>query len=384
MKRIAAAALAICALPAGAANEPGPALPAEAQALPVYLVVDQQSGLQLAAQLPDLRFVPASVTKVMTAYVAFEQIAAGKLSLDRQFIVSAQTAAEWSGKGTSMNLREGDAVSTEMLLHGIATASANDASVVLAEGFAGIVPAWAALMNVEARRLGMKDSHFAGPNGWPDDGATYVSAADLVKLGDAMTERHPDLYRRFFGQRQMIWNGRTLLSRDPVTGFVPGADGIKTGHTREAGYTFLGSAIRQGRRVFVVIAGATSEEQRAKAGRGLIEWAYAAWESRPLFGKGTLVGSAKVQGGNARTLGLLAPRDFALAVPRGEVSPKVRLRIVYKGPIAAPVAKGAQIAELEIRSGPQAVSRLPLVAAQAVGVAGPLDRLWNGLAGLVS
>lgn len=386
MKWFAWAALAICALPAEAANPPVLSLaapPDAIAALPVYLVIDQASGLTLASRRANLRFVPASVTKVMTAYVAFELIAAGKLPLDRKLTVSPATAAEWSGKGTSMDLRSGEDVSVDTLLQGIATASANDASVVLAEGYAGSVAAWAALMNREAQRLDLTDSRFASANGWPDGGATFVSASDLVKLGDAMIARHPALYRRYFGQRQMVWNGRTLTSHDPLSGIVPGADGIKTGFTREAGYNFLGSALRGGRRVFVVVAGAGSDGQRAAAARALIEGAYADWESRPLFGKGAAVGTARVQGGDARHVELMAPRDIALALPRGSAKPVVSLQVRYNGPLVAPIARGAEVAELEIRVGSR-TSRLPLTAARAVGAAGPLERLWNGLAGLVS
>lgn len=386
MKRFAWAALAICAFPASAANPPlalPAALPLEVAALPAYLVVDQASGLALEGRNAGLRFVPASVTKVMTAYVAFELIAAGKLSPDRRLTVSPATAAHWSGKGTSMALRSGETVSVDALLHGIATASANDAAVVLAEGHAGSVRAWTALMNAEARRLGLADSHFATPNGWPDGGATYVSASDLVKLADALIARHPELYRRYFGRRQTDWNGRVLTSHDPVSGIVPGADGIKTGFTREAGYNFLGSAIRDGRRVFVVVAGAGSEAQRAAAARALIDWAYAAWDRRLLFGRGAEVGSARVQGGDSRQVALVASRDIGLALPRGSASLGVALHIRYSGPLIAPIAKGAPVAELEIRVGSR-TSRLPLAAARAIGEAGPLDRLWNGIAGLLT
>ena len=323
------------------------------------------------------------MTKVMTAYVAFELIAQGKLDPAQSFNVSQETGKAWGGKGSSMNLRGGESVSLDNLLQGITTVSANDASVVLAEGAAGSVAGWTALMNAEAARLGMTSSHFATPNGWPDEGATYVSARDLVRLGDALITRHPALYRRYFGKREFTWNNVTQQNHDPTTGVIPGADGIKTGHTNEAGYNFLGSATRDGRRLLMVIGGAKSEAERMEASRALLEWGFAAWQSRPLFESGALIGEGRVQGGDARYVGLTAQRAIAAILP-GSNGKVAGLRIVYQGPLKAPLAKGAQVAELEISVDGLPPSRVPLVTAQAVGEAGPFDRLWNGLMGLLS
>ena len=370
---------------AGSPSEAGvlPAPPQAIAAIPVSLLVDQGSGQALHARQPDLRFVPASMTKVMTVYVAFELIARGKLDPARSFTVRPETAAAWGGKGSSMNLRSGESVPLDALLHGITTVSANDASVVLAEGAAGSVAGWSALMNGAAAQLHMTNSHFATPNGWPDNGATYVSARDLVRLGDALITRHPEHYHRYFGRRQFTWNGITQQNHDPTSGILPGADGIKTGHTDEAGYNFLGSAQRGNRRLLMVIGGANSNVERMAASRALLEWGYTAWQDRPLFAPGALVGEARVQGGDARHVGLLAPHTISATLPRaaGKVT---GLRIVYQGPLRAPLAKGTQVAELEIRVEGLPPSRVPLVSAQAVGKAGPLDRLRNGLMSLFS
>jgi D-alanyl-D-alanine carboxypeptidase (penicillin-binding protein 5/6) len=196
-----------------------------------------------------------------------------------------------------------------------------------------------------------------------------------------MIGRHPDLYRRYFGQKRMMWNGVLQASHDPTVGIVPGADGIKTGHTNEAGYNFLGSAVRGGRRLVMVVAGAKSEQQRANASRALLEWGYSAWDTRKLFAAQALAGEAKVQGGDARHVGLAAPQAIFATFPKGE-QPALSLRIIYKGPLKAPIAKGAEVAELEIRAGDAAPSRVPLVAATSVGKAGWLDRIVNGVMGL--
>jgi len=360
-----------------------PPPPPEIAPIPVSLLVDLGSGQVLTARKPDRSFVPASMTKVMTAYVAFEEMAANRLSPSRVFTVGDATARRWRGAGTSLDLAAGQNLTADTLLHGIATVSANDASVVLAEGYAGDVAGWTAMMNAEASRLGMTRSRFATPNGWPDGGATYVSARDLVTLARAMITRHPQLYRRYFGRKHMSWNGKVLQSHDPTVGVVAGADGIKTGHTAEAGYNFLGSARRGERRLVMVVAGAKSESERAAASRALLEWGFSAWEARPLFAAGAQVAEARVQGGAAREVPLVAAGPVYAALPRGTAAP-VSLRLVYRGPIAAPIARGAPVAQLEIAVAGMQPGRVPLYAARDVAVAGPVDRLVNGLIGLLS
>ena len=385
MKKLGLAMVLALALPGAAASAPEQLTPVPAlvERVPTVLLVDLSAGQTLYSREPDRRFLPASMTKVMSALVAFELVASGKLREDQRFIVDVETARQWSGKGTSLFLTAGTQISVADLLRGMITVSANDASVVLAKGALGSTEAWTAQMNAQAQRLGMTDSHFATANGWPDRGATYVSAADLVRLADALIYRYPALYRRYFGHAAMEWNGRKLTNHDPFVGVVPGADGIKTGHTFEAGFNFLGTAERGGRRLVMVIAGAQNADLRAKASRDLVEWGFSAWDSRVLAGEGTRIGSARVQGGDARTVALLAPRRFTVAVPKGS-DPAITARIVYHGPLRAPIAKGAVVAELEVQIAGKPRNLLPLGAATSIGVAGPLDRLINGLAGLVS
>lgn len=394
MKRIAVAVATLLgpalATPAAAKIDlpPLPAPPREVAEVPVGLLVDVNSGSVLYAREPARRFAPASMAKVMTLYVAFEEMAQGRLAPNRRFTVSPATARVWNGRGTSLYLRGNDVLDLDTLLRGIATVSANDASVVLAEGYAGDTARWCAMMNGTARRLGMTGSHFATPNGWPDGGATRVSARDLVVLGDALITRHPLQYRRYFGQKRMTWNGVAQQSHDPTVGVVAGADGIKTGHTNEAGYNFLGSAVRGGRRLIMVVGGARSEAERAAASRALLEWGFAEWHARPLFARGAWVAEARVQNGEAGTVPLVADRAIAFVLPKswdgGGLAVRPTIRLSYKGPLVAPIAKGAQVAELQINGGGTPSRRLPLYAAEAVGRAGPFDRLLNGLTGLFS
>ena len=322
------------------------------------------------------------MTKAMTALIAFDLIAAGSLREDALITVKPATAQRWAGKGTTLNLRGGEQVSVHVLLLGTTIVSANDAAVVMAEGALGSVDAWTAAMNARAAALGMTDSHFATPNGFPDHGQTYVTANDLVRLAGALIDQHPALYRRYFGHPAMTWHGGTLRSHDPFAGVLAGADGIKTGHSFEAGFNFLGSVNRDGRRLVLVIGRAATEPGRAGAAKALAEWGYAGWDSRAFLAPGYVVGAAKVQGGAARDVPLGVPRGFALSVPKGEAA-QISGRILYDGPLKAPLAAGQQVARLELRVAGQPAHTLPLVTTRAVAAAGPIDRIVNGLLGLL-
>lgn len=348
------------------------------------VLVDVNSGRTLYAREPNRRFAPASMAKVMTVYVALEEMKAGRLSEARRIVVPQAIARAWNGRGTSLYLKGGQEIDVDTLLHGIATVSANDASVVLAAAYAGDVARWCALMNEHARKLGMTDSHFSTPNGWPDGGQTYVSARDLVILAEALVRRHPEQYRRYFGQKRMTFAGVEQQSHDPALGVVRGADGIKTGHTNEAGYNFLGSAERDGQRLIMVVGGAGNEEDRAAASRGLLEWGFSAWRPHQLFRRGARIGEARVQNGEARSVSLVTDRAVATIARVGAAEGRPRARLLYNGPIVAPIARGARVAEIEIASTDGAVQRFPLYAATSIGQAGPLDRLVNGLIGLIS
>lgn len=349
---------------------------------PIALMVDVNSGRTLFSRDARRRFIPASLTKIMTAYVAFELIAEGRLDQRQRFLVRPETFREWSRKGTSMFLQNGTEVTVADLLRGIVTVSANDACVVLAEGASGSVANFTALMNAKARELGMRDSHFNTPNGWPDEGQTYVSAADLATLSTALITRHPDLYARYFGHPEMTWNGITQRNRNPLYGAVEGADGVKTGHTNEAGYGFVGSAVRHGRRVVMVVAGYDRPQDRRDQSRAFVEWAFSAWQGQRLFEAGDKVATAQVQGGEARTVALAAPRPLFVTLPNG-AKPVYSLTVRYKGPLQAPIAKGQQVGTLVVTMQGEQPVKLPLVAGSQVAVGGLAARIWFGLLGLL-
>ena len=357
--------------------------PVEVDAVPIALLIDLSSGQVLYSKQVDRRFLPASITKVMTLYTAFEMLSHNQLNTSQTMQMSADAFKKWHRVGSTMFLDQAASPTVNDLLLGIANVSANDACVVLAEGAAGSVPTWVALMNAQARRVGMKDSHFGTPNGWMDEGETFVTAHDLALLAGAMIAEHPDLYHRYIGHESLTWNGITQPNHDPILGKLAGADGIKTGFTNQAGYGFLGSAERNGRRLVMVIAGADRAPDRAKAASALMNWGFAAFASKPLFKPGQVIGEAQVQSGSARHVSLVTPTGFAASVPKvagGQAS----LKIVYDGPLEAPVTKGSMVASLEIRVGNGEPPRVPLIAGETVGKASLFERLRNGLMGLLT
>jgi D-alanyl-D-alanine carboxypeptidase (penicillin-binding protein 5/6) len=335
---------------------------------------------------------PASMAKMMTTEVAFELIDQGKLQLNRLCTVRPETWRKWHGPaaGSTMFLSVNEQVSVENLLNGIVTLSGNDASVVLAECIAGTEQAFAQQMNELGQKLGMANSRFCNSNGWPDEGCTYVTARDLGTLARASVERHPQLYKKFYSRPSFTW-GQTLGSgqaitqgnRNPILGKVPGADGLKTGHTDEAGYGFTGSAEQNGRRLIEVLAGLPSWDARVQESTRLMEWGFNSWTARPLFQAGQRIGSAQVQLGSESEVPLVAPRNLAVTVPAGLASGATRMKIRYQGPIAAPIAKGQHVADLVILTGNTPPQVVPLVAGEAVGRAGLFGRMWLGMKQLI-
>ena len=372
-------------------------LPASAQAPPfqtearVAYMLDLSSNAVLYARDADRRMPPASMAKMMTTHVAFELIKRGELQPERMCTVRPETWQRWHGPaaGSTMFLSPGEQVSVRNLLHGIVTLSGNDATVVLAECISGTEAAFVALMNRESQRMGLRNSHWGNPVGWPDNGVTYTTARDLATLAAATLRDHPQLYREYYGQREFTW-GRTLGNNAPITqgnrnpllGRVQGADGLKTGHTEEAGYGFTGSAEQNGRRLVMVVAGLSSFNQRIEESVRFMEWGFRSWQSRALLRQGQKIGEAQVQLGSDATVGLVAPRNLSVTYPAG-LGQNIRARIVYNGPIKAPITQGQHVADLVVQVENLPPQVTPLVAETAVGEAGFFGRMWNGLLGLI-
>jgi D-alanyl-D-alanine carboxypeptidase (penicillin-binding protein 5/6) len=353
----------------------------------VAYLIDLSSGAVLYEKNADVRMPPASMAKMMTTDVAFELIDKGQLPLNKMCTVRPETWQKWHGPqaGSTMFLSVNEQVSVENLLKGIVTLSGNDASVVLAECIAGTEQAFAGQMNELAKRIGLTNSHFGNANGWPDNGVTYVSARDLATLARWEIEHHYKLYKQFYSLPSFTW-GKTLgagqditqANRNPILGKVPGADGLKTGHTDEAGYGFTGSAEQNGRRLIEVLAGLPSWNSRVQESTRLIQWGFGAWQAKPLFSAGAKVGTAKVQLGSSSEVPLVAPRNLAVTLPAGLSTGSIQMKVRYNGPLVAPIAKGQEVGQLVVTTGDTPPQTVPLVAGEDVGRAGFFGRIWLG------
>jgi serine-type D-Ala-D-Ala carboxypeptidase (penicillin-binding protein 5/6) len=379
------AALSLAVYPVSAAAPPFDT------AAPVAYMVDLSSGAVLYAKDADRRMPPASMAKMMTVYVAFDMIQKGELKLDQMYEVRPKTWQKWHGPaaGSTMFLSSGEKVSVENLLKGIVTLSGNDACIVLAEGIAGTEEAFTQRMNAAAKKIGLTNSNFGTSNGWPDEGRTYTTARDLATLAKATIDEFPELYQQYYSLKEFSWGktasgGKPITqpNRDPLLGRVAGADGLKTGHTEEAGYGFTGSAEQNGRRLVMVVAGIDSFNGRITESVKFMEWGFKAWTTKPLFAKGKAVETADVQMGDSATVGLVAPRNLAVTLPAGAAA-NMTVKVAYDGPIKAPIKAGQHIADLIVTAPETGPQTMPLVAANDVGEAGFFGRLWAGLKSLV-
>jgi serine-type D-Ala-D-Ala carboxypeptidase (penicillin-binding protein 5/6) len=353
---------------------------------PVAYMIDLSSGAVLYAKDADKRILPASMTKMMTVYTAFKLLGARKYKLTDQYMMRPEMWAKWAHADESsiMFIGAGEKVSAENLLHGITTVSGNDASEMFAAGVMGSEAAFVALMNKDAAQLGLRNSHFGTVTGWPDEGRTYASARDLAVLGQATLYDFPQLYHAFYGKPDFTW-GRNMKTgkgieqpnRNPILGRIAGADGIKTGHTAEAGFCFAGSAEQNGRRLIMVVAGLGSEGERIAESVKFMDWGFKAWASAPLVAAGKLIGKAPVQLGSSATVGLIAPRNVGVTRALGDKS-AAKISYAFNGPVKAPITKGQHVADLVVEVPGMAPQVTPLVAAEDVGLGTFLGRAWAG------
>lgn len=354
----------------------GPARAFETQA-PVAYLVDLSSGQTLLARDADRRVEPASMTKMMTAYVILDMARRGELSLDRDVRVKPEIWQRWHspGGGSTMFLRSGETISIRGLLSGLLAVSGNDAAYTLADAAAGSTEAFVRRMNATARALGMAQTHFGSPSGWPDGGVTHSSARDLALLAAATIRRFPVDYRRFYALPGLTHDGVRQHNKNPLLGRVEGADGVKTGFHAAAGHCLTGSAERNGRRLLLVVAGLHGESARAAESVRLMEWGFSAWRLASVANGGAGFGSAPVSGGEARLVRLVTPGPVSITVPAGasgDIATAVR-----RLPLPAPVSAGQHAADLIVTMPGGEARIFPLVAAADVPRAGPLRRMWN-------
>ena len=353
---ISAAFLSICLFSA--------AYSFDTKARAAYLI-DQTSGAVLLSKNSDLPLPPASMSKLMTLYMTFEFIKAGKLSLDEKLPVS-KTAANYTG--STMFLNPTDRVAVLDLIRGIIVLSGNDACAVLAEALSpdGTEAGFAKLMTQRAKQIGLEDSTFKNSNGWPANGH-LMSVRDLGILAQKLITDFPEYYP-MFAEQTYKFDGRApanTRNRNPLLGLGIGADGLKTGHTKEAGYGLVGSAEQDGRRIIFVLSGLNNLEDRAQEAETIVNWAFRQFTMEKFATDGSEIGKAKVWNGKSRDVSLVLENDLNVMIPVLSSSKPI-FSIEYVGPIKAPIKKGDKIAELLIKSEDLPETRHSLVAGNSV------------------
>ena len=367
---LAVAALLV-ALPAQAAFE------TRATAAWVY---DQSTDTVLLAKNADQPIPPASMSKIMTINMLFEALNDGRVTLETRFNVS-QNAMDMGG--STMFLNTSDTPTVEDLIKGIIVQSGNDACVVVAENLAGTEEAFARTMNERAQVLGLQNSTFANSTGWPNPNHR-MSVHDLGRIADRLIREFPQYYG-YFGIREFPFDGRAPenhRNRNPILGRIDGADGLKTGHTQEAGYGLVGSAKQGDRRIIFVIAGLSSEAERSEEAERIANWAFRQFVERTVAKSGTRIAEAEVWMGDTRRVGLVPQEDLNLLLP-AVVREEVSAEVIYDGPISAPIAAGQPIGELVISVDGFEPRRVPLVAETDVARGGFLQRLRTAAEALV-
>jgi serine-type D-Ala-D-Ala carboxypeptidase (penicillin-binding protein 5/6) len=358
----------------GAKQKPAPAPVAPSQgAIDTLakhaLIVEADTNTVLFDKSADERMPPASMSKIMTAYVAFGMLKEGRASLGDELPVSERA---WKLGGSKMFVGIGARIKIDDLLKGMLIQSGNDACVVLAEGLAGSEQAYVDLMNKKAAEIGLKDSHFANVTGLPDP-SDWMTARDLVTLAQRTIKDFPEYYH-YFSEKDFNFNNIDQGNRNPLLYKVPGADGLKTGHTDESGYSLIGSVVRGDRRVIAVIAGLPSMKDRASESERLVEWAFREYNNYKLFSAGDKIDDAEVWLGNEPKVGMTVANDLVVTLPRRSRR-DMKVTTTYDKPLPAPVKKGDEIGKVVVTAPEiQSIER-PLYAAANVAPIGALGRM---------
>ncbi len=346
-------------------------------AAPIAYMVDLSSGSVLYNRQSKKRIPPASMAKMLTAYVVFDMISKKQLKLEQKFALDQKSFAKWNNIGSTMFLKAGEPVSVSNLLHGLLTLSGNDAAISLAQGIDGSEAKFVQRMNQTTKKLGMADSKFGTANGWPDAGRTLTTAQDLSILARRTLSDFPALYKAYYGKSEFRWSNITQPNRNPILTTVMGADGMKTGHTDEAGYCFTGTAQQNGRRLLIVVAGLPSQDARAAESSAFMKWGFSDWRVKPLYKKSQIIASAKVQLGSATSVPLMTQSIVNVTLPIDKEM-AYQTSMQYNGPIRAPIQKGEHIADLLVTTNDGRIATMPLLAARSVTKAGFFGQAWNG------
>ncbi len=366
-------ALGLAALTASFAAQ---AEPLVTNAKHVY-IVDYQTGAVIFDKMGDEQLFPASMSKLMTAYMLFDALKRGDVKLTDTFHVSQKA---WAIQGSKMFVDIDSDVKVEDLIRGMVIQSGNDACIVIAEGLAGSEEAFAERMNAKAKELGLTGSHFTNSTGWPDPNH-YMTAHDLAILANHLITDFPEFYH-FYSEKEFTWHGIKQGNRNPLlyrTG--SGVDGLKTGHTEEAGFGLTASAIRDGRRIIMVVHGLTGMQERADEAGQLLDWAFRETGNFTVASKGAVLAEAPVQYGETKTVPLTVAQDLLLTLPRADRQ-KVTAKAVVPTPIMAPVAAGQEIGKLVVSAPNMPDFTMSLIAGQDVpkmGIGGKIAANLNRL-----
>src|ERR1700728_837365 len=334
--------------------------------IPNAILLDPDSDSVLFEKNGEQLVAPASLAKLMTLEYAFNEIKHGRLKLEDEAFISdnAWRKGGAPSHGSTMYAAIHSRVKVDDLLHGIIVDSANDGCIALAEMLAGTESAFAALLTQRAREIGLEKSTFTNATGYSDPNL-HVTVRELAQLARHIMQVYPDFYP-YFAEREFTWNNIRQQNRNPLLAMGIGADGMKTGETSEAGFNLVGSSVQDNLRLIVVVMGAKSEKERADEARKMLDWGFHGFESRVLFAEGQTVGEAKVFGGSKRYVPLVGPGIIQVMMPRNG-SERLVARIVYAGPVPAPIEKGQSIGKLKVWRGENLALGVPLAAADAGG-----------------
>jgi len=360
-----AALLLLTLVPVHAAPVPAP----PSLAATGYLLIDMHSDRVLVEKNADQRLEPASLTKIMTAHVVFNELKKGNLQLTDMVSVSEKA---WKTEGSRMFIEVNTRVSVEDLLKGLIIQSGNDAAVALAEHIAGSEDAFANMMNDQAARLGMRNTHFVNSTGLPDE-YHYTTPRDIVKVTEALIREHPELYK-LYAIKEFTYNNIRQHNRNNLLWRDESVDGVKTGHTEAAGYCLVSSAKREGMRLISVVMGTTSEKARIRESSALLNYGFRFYETHRLYGAGTALAKTRVWKGEQENLALGLAQDLFVTIPRRQYD-KLQARTELQPLIHAPVSKGQALGEVVIELQDEEVARAPLVAMAEM----PEGGIWRNL-----
>ena len=343
-------------------------------AVKAYLLTDVNSGRTIATLNSEMRVEPASLTKIMTAYLSFKALKNNHLQLSQILPVSE---IAWKVEGSKMFIEPNKPVTVDELLHGMIIQSGNDASIALAEGIAGTEMQFADMMNKEAQRLGMKNTHFMNATGLPD-AQHYTTAKDLSILATALISDFPDQYKRLYSVKEYSYNNITQPNRNRLLWLDPNVDGMKTGHTESAGYCLISSAKRDGVRRLSVVLGAPSDAARATESQKLLNYGFQYFDSNLVYKQGQKISQLKVWKGADNQVDSTVSNDLYITLAKGQYA-NVKAVISSTQPLIAPIKKGQIIGNVKFMLNGKVIDQRNLVAAKSIEGAGILGRAWDSI-----